>query len=399
MLNKDWPERSCPICHHSQKTLLHRQNFSEISEGSLLDGYDVVVCQQCGYGFADRIPEQAIFDAYYQGMSKYENQENLGQPNSYDWKRFNLVVDQLKPFLISTRTQILEIGCATGGLLSLLKANGQTSVMGLDPSLACARTALKDYQIKVEVGSLFNHPLNQSFEFLILIGVMEHIENLQKGVIALADLLGENGRVYIEVPDALHFADWPDAPYQQFSTEHINFFSPVSLQNLMHQNGFKTLQCFQAVREHNYRSMMPVVCGLFEKQSSYKAPLDFDKETQSALQAYIQASKEVDAHLQEVIEEIVQSQTPIYVWGVGTHTQRLLVESALGKAHITAFIDSNPNYHGKTLQNIPILPPQAVENQPQTPILISSKVFQKEIEDTIRQQYKYSNPLICLYRV
>lgn len=399
MLNNVWPERPCPICHHPQKTLLHRQNFSEISEGSLLDGYDVVVCQQCGYGFADRIPGQVIFDAYYQGMSKYENQENLGQPNSYDWKRFNLVADQLKPFLISTRTQILEIGCATGGLLSLLKANGQIFVMGLDPSLACAQTAQKDYQIKVKVGSLFNHTLNQCFEFLILIGVMEHIENLQKGVIALADLLGENGRVYIEVPDALHFADWPDAPYQQFSTEHINFFSPVSLQNLMHQNGFKTLQCFQAVREHNYRSMMPVVCGLFEKQSSYTAPLVFDRETQSALQTYIQTSREVDVHLQEVIDEIVQSQTPIYVWGVGTHTQRLLIESALGKAHITAFIDSNPNYHGKTLQNIPILPPQAVENQPQTSILISSKVFQKEIEDTIRQQFKYSNPLICLYCV
>ena len=37
-----------------------------------MDGYDVVVCDKCGFVFADGIPLQADFDGYYAAMSKYE---------------------------------------------------------------------------------------------------------------------------------------------------------------------------------------------------------------------------------------------------------------------------------------------------------------------------------------
>ena len=38
-----------------------------------MDGYDVAICESCGAGFADDIPAQAVFDAYYRDLSKYED--------------------------------------------------------------------------------------------------------------------------------------------------------------------------------------------------------------------------------------------------------------------------------------------------------------------------------------
>ena len=49
--------RPCPVCESlADREVLHRQRFIE---GPLGDGYDVVVCRNCGTGFADGIPSQA----------------------------------------------------------------------------------------------------------------------------------------------------------------------------------------------------------------------------------------------------------------------------------------------------------------------------------------------------
>ena len=65
-------DRVCPVCKGDNKSLLFRQRFTEISEASLLAGFDVVVCRNCGFCFADHFPSQVVFDLYYREMSKYE---------------------------------------------------------------------------------------------------------------------------------------------------------------------------------------------------------------------------------------------------------------------------------------------------------------------------------------
>ncbi len=85
------------------------------------------------------------------------------------------------------------------------------------------------------------------------------------------------------------------------------------------------------------------------------------------------------------------------VWGVGTHTTRLMATSRLAEANIVAFIESNARYHGKTLNGRPILAPSALRERAE-PVLISSRVFQKEIADQIRA-LGCSNELITLYNV
>ena len=133
--------RSCAVCGSIRKLPIFGQSFGAISSGCLLTGYEVVACADCGFCFADGIPEQVVFDEYYAEMSKYEHQESGGHESTYDLARFRQMTAFIEPLLPGPDTRILEIGCATGRLLALLKDHGFTRVTGVDPSPSCAATA------------------------------------------------------------------------------------------------------------------------------------------------------------------------------------------------------------------------------------------------------------------
>jgi len=392
-------KRGCAVCGSQRSKLLFQQRFSEMSSGSLLEGYDMVVCQECGFGFADNIPEQAVFDAYYREMSKYEYQDCGGQESEYDLARFSAISGIIKQFLHNAQARILEVGCATGRLLSLLKESGYHNVLGLDPSPACAEAAQRLYGVRVLTNTLSDVSVpGQSSDFLILVGVLEHIRDLGSALAKTRYMLSTEGLMFVEVPDATQFARWPDAPFQQFSTEHINFFSATSLANLMQSNGFVQVFCRQDAREQSYGTTMPVISAIFKKDDLRPAHPVRDLETEQGLVEYIRQSQKVDDRIRQMIDDLAASGRPIIVWGVGTHTLRLLATSKLTESNICAFVDSNSHYQGKQLNGIPIIAPADSKGRSE-PILISSRAFQREIERQIRDELKCTNELILLYQI
>src|ERR1035437_10720066 len=78
MEQKRFATRPCPICRGERSKLPFRQSFAHLSAASLMDGYHVVICEQCGAGFADEIPPQSVFDEYYRDLSKYEDAPPAG---------------------------------------------------------------------------------------------------------------------------------------------------------------------------------------------------------------------------------------------------------------------------------------------------------------------------------
>src|ERR1700682_1702114 len=79
---KRFVKRECPVCGGSRSKVLFQQRFEQLYVASTLDGYDVVICEDCGTGFADDIPPQSVFDDYYRDMSKYDDgkQDDEGLP-------------------------------------------------------------------------------------------------------------------------------------------------------------------------------------------------------------------------------------------------------------------------------------------------------------------------------
>jgi hypothetical protein len=146
--------RLCAVCKGNNKELLFQQRFTGISESSLLAGYDIVVCNSCGFCYADNLPDQTVFDNYYREMSKYEHQDRSGQPSEFEIRQFPALAQFIQEHIPDLRARILEIGCANGGLLNALKQSGCQNILGVDPSPVCARNAEQLYQIRVLTSAL-----------------------------------------------------------------------------------------------------------------------------------------------------------------------------------------------------------------------------------------------------
>ena len=392
--------RACPICGSAERRVVFRQQFAAVEQATPVTGYDVALCAQCGGAYADGIPDQAAFDRYYRDMSKYEYAQRGGAESEYDSRRLALIAGILAPHIPSPPARILDVGCASGRLLANIRELGFPNVIGLDPSPACAATAARLYGIDVRTMTLGEIAgTGETFDVVIMVGVLEHLRELDSAFDHLRAILSPGGLLYVEVPDVTAFADWPNAPYQDFSTEHINFFSPVSLSNLMLRHGFARVFVEQNHREQSYRTVMSNVSAVYRKEDVPAQPgIEFDADSAAGLERYLVQCAEDDARLHAAIDAVVDGGRPILVWGVGTHTSRLMATSRLAEADIVAFIESNSRYQGKTLHGRPILAPEALKQHPE-PVLISSRVFQNEIAEQIRGDLGCQNELVLLYNV
>jgi SAM-dependent methyltransferase len=390
--------RACPACAATAPRVLFRQRFEAI-DSAPVTGYDVVVCDRCGCGYADGIPGQAEFDRYYRAMSKYEYHQRAGAESDFDRRRLVLSAEILADHIEDRHARVLDVGCATGRLLAELRDRGFSAVAGLDPSAACATAAHRLYDIDVRTMTLGElAQTGDRFDVVIMVGVLEHVRDVDAALAHLhAVLPAGRGLVYLEVPDATRFADWPNAPYQDFSTEHINFFSPASLDNVMAARGLRRLFLEQNHREQSHATVMSNISAIYRLESSAALrPVIPEVESAEGLQRYIAGCAAEEERLARRVAALADSGRALLVWGVGTHTSRLLATSRLADANIVAFIESNARYHGKTLHGRPILAPEALHSRDE-PVVISSRVFQREIADQIRFDLGCHNELLLLY--
>ena len=393
-------KRPCAICRTDKRRVLFNQKFARIADRTLLDGYEVVACLNCGFCFANNIPSQDTFDYYYKKMSKYEHQDRAGRESEYDLARFRNIVSFIQPYLHSPQIRIMEVGCSTGKLLSLLKEDGYSNVLGIDPSPYCSKAANKLYGVEVVSSALANISFPEaSFDLIIMVAVLEHICDLRSCLFKLWKMLSPNGYLLVSVPDASRFSLDEDAPFQEFSIEHLNFFGPISLQNLLEAHGFAPISYRQDLEQINYRTLAPVIQALFKKAQVIPRTAAFQPDTlsENELMAYIERSLELEKRTRKIIEALASKRQPLIVWGAGTHTLRLLATSPLSQANIVAFVDANPRYYGNELNGIPIISPADLTRYPQYSILISSRGFQNEILLNIREHFKLKNDTIILY--
>ncbi len=380
--------------------MLYRQRFAA---GPLGDGYAVAVCAACGAAFADGIPDQAELDAYYAERSKYIYAHADGAESPFDFRRFEAVADQLEPYLPSKAAKILDIGCATGGLLAVLKRRGYAKLVGSDPVPACAGAARRLHGIEVRTATLADHATwSDRFDAVLLVGVLEHVREVRAAVRIAVALLRPGGVLYCAQPDVEAFAACVNAPYQQFSTEHVNFFSTASLNRLLASADLASLATWRWQVEWREGVTDSVVSGVFARraggvgaESTAVAALPPDIVSRGALVDYVMRSAAGEATTRLLIDELVHTQEPLLVWGAGTLTRHLLATTPLGRANLVAFVDSSPHLQGTELAGRRILASAELAGRPER-ILICSVVFAREIGRTIRDQLRLPNPVITL---
>lgn len=356
----------CSVCECADQEILVRQPLEVPAGRCTYSGYDIVACVRCGFIYADTALDQQALDAHYEAPTyRYAHDVAASLDSDVDVARFRACAASLAPLLPPGAT-VMDVGCGTGLLLSMFHELG-FDCRGIDRSPVAAESGMKKYGVRIEVGSVFDLPAGKEFDLVTTSHVLEHIADLPAFLHCMWSLTKPEGFLYVEVPNAgdfLRFAD-PESPwdwmylrdiYTHFTPEHVNFFSLVSLRNLMMRHGFDEVRC----EAH----ALGVIASVWKRRT-----IVTDKRTAKDVVAYAAASRRIQQSALDTIGDLVRSGDPILVWGAGLHTQRLLTGELMG-ANIEAFIDSDPAYQGTTLGGKPILAPGAVAGG--LPILISS---------------------------
>jgi len=381
--------RVCPICHFTLGEVLHTQRFATQEGFPLPKGYDVVQCEQCGFVFADVNATQKDYDIYYNKFSKYEepNMASGGGITSWDRERLKETLEDLIQLIPDKKSDILDVGAANGGLIHGLQKFGYENTYALEPSAVCVKFMKREYNIRAFQGSIFDNLesifYKQKFDVIILSHVMEHIYDLKKALENITKILKIDGQLYVEVPDASRYKDFFVAPFHYFDVEHINHFDKYSLATLFSLYGFSS--------SFYKRKATP-----FSEKVSYPAFFHFFggkiSEIKNSISDYVLLSKEND--IDKNIEEIINNNQEVIVWGVGSYTKRLLATTNLKKVNIKSFIDKDSGKQGTTINDIKINSPKILKDFKGV-IVVCSALFSDEIISEIKLN-RYQNKIIVL---
>lgn len=249
---------TCPVCGtstHEAKEFFFRdwRGYEALTPFAF---YHVYGCPTCGMVYAGDMQVSMSLAQYYTKMSRYEG-KNYTQSQeakaSYQRTAEHIVE------VVGKNVSVLDIGCSYGGLLNALKECGVQHLHGLEPSAKNVQFAREHFGLSVTCGGLgLGNSLQERFQTVILSTVLEHFEMLHENIDEIKSYLTPKGKVIIIVPDMDGFATHENL-YQDFSIEHINFFSIRALQELFAKHGMRLVT-----------SSFLLECGIPEE-----APLSF----------------------------------------------------------------------------------------------------------------------------
>ena len=379
--------RDCPICQESNPAPIYINKMAPI--GGFDMSYQIGRCNKCGFHFAHVLADEPTFKKYYQSVSKYDV---AGYISKIDQLRIDAAV-RICQGKIPYSAMVVDLGCGYGALLSCLQSAGWINLHGIDPAPNSAARANELFGLKNIYCSTMAEahkavPLDKA-DLVCIMAVLEHLPNLRADLADLLKKLRPGCRVLVEVPALGCFSGANSEPFGEFSLEHIQFFSALSLTNFFGSLGAKTL----AIETVDLQLVTSGgLFGLFELTSD--APTSFEPipENPEEMATYIEQSKsKLDAALERV------PNAPLIIYGAGSHTARLLPRLAgMAGKRVVAVVDNNPNLLGKRISEWVIQSPSVIETLPDTHILISSFRSQEEIASTLRG--RYPNPLVLLYQ-
>lgn len=248
----------CPVCKSNQIVPALTAKDHTVSGSN----FAIWHCNDCSARFTQDIPGQDEIGAYYASENYISHSDTKkGIVNSlYHIVRKRTLRSKLK--LVEAKVgkkkgSILDIGCGTGAFLHTMQQAGW-QITGLEPDATARQKATELYGISPAAPDQLFQLQSGSFDAISMWHVLEHVHELHAYVKQLNNLLADNGRIFIAVPnytsyDASAYAEnWAayDVP------RHLYHFSPASMKGLLQQYGLKLLECKPMWFDSFYVSML-----------------------------------------------------------------------------------------------------------------------------------------------
>lgn len=343
--------RYCEICNESENldTLKHI-NFFLPAGYRIQSEYDVIHCKTCGFCYADTLSSIEDYDDYYARFNFYSFL-------NVDTSLNNLSKDEVKKEFIhyfNKNYKILDLGFGKAELLLNLKSEGFNNLYGVDPCLESVKNA-RNNGIEANVGSIYNlaDNISEKMDIIIITGVLEHLIKPSFALNHSAKYLKEDGFLVITVPNCENLQFDKSPLSNNFNQEHINYFSKVSLNNIMSKHGFKPIKVIDDI---NYVDIF----AIFQFHPSNKEGIRVDEVTVKSIKKYFCRKDAEVSSYNDKLELYVKQNKPVLVWGTGSFAMSLLSNSNLQNCNIVAFVDNNPLKCGSELLNKQIVLPKDI---------------------------------------
>lgn len=164
--------------------------------------------------------------------------------------------------LLPAGGSVLDLGCASGGLLALLRPRAG-HLAGLELSETAARAAA-EVGDEVVQGALEDPELPFApggFDLVVLADVLEHLADPQTALARAVGWCRPGGAILVSVPNVAHWSArialargrWPQEDSGTFDSSHLRWFTRASLAELLTRAGLVDVELdaiVPALRNH-----------------------------------------------------------------------------------------------------------------------------------------------------
>jgi SAM-dependent methyltransferase len=201
-------------------------------------GVDLWSCARCGTEFLDPQPSDVRLAEIY-GPSYYEPWGEEGAEGVRRMKRLTMA-PILQAAKVGRGVRVLDVGCATGHLVSLAAEQG-AEAYGLDLNEAAVEQAAKAVpEARFAAGTLADEPFpGVQFDAVLMVDLLEHVRDPAAELAATRDRMAIGGRLVVSTPrvdsltrQALGSA-WP-----QYREEHLTYLTTDGARALLDRTGF-----------------------------------------------------------------------------------------------------------------------------------------------------------------
>lgn len=377
----------CPICSSSIAINMLKLNCGNFDDSLLYPTVKVNACGQCGHVYNRLLPDEIV------GLMKYYDEEyaptNIGstnqtgdRPGSNDkntLERYDRLYDVLSKY-INIDVRVLDVGCAMGGFLDYLHAKDFKILFGTDPTPKYVDCAKLKGNYSIKLGSAESIPFaDNSFDLLVLDQVLEHLVEPRKAFQEASRVLVDGGLFCIGVPDASRYDGAYFFDYYWFiMREHVQHFDFEHLKLMAEMQGFELVGFSKnetpMMSEKMILPNLNVIFRLTGKRSEIKVTEKCFSLTRK-IKKYVANEFERLNEKKALIHRLVESQRPLYAWGIGREFLYLYESAGLKKCAIAGLIDVN-HYKQKifTVAGKRIIPETVLKEATVDSVLIISAI-------------------------
>jgi 2-polyprenyl-3-methyl-5-hydroxy-6-metoxy-1,4-benzoquinol methylase len=200
-------------------------------------GFEFAVCLEDGTIYMDPVPTDATLERLYNGQAyafNWTGRKRAARPGDSGELKVLMRLLDVPP---SSKSRLLDVGCASGGFL--LAAREHFIGEGVELNEETAQLA-RSHGIAVYSGRLEELPVDEPYDVLTMRQLLEHVTAPLELLRAARRLLRPGGHIYISTPniDSASFAYLDRLHTHVSSFGHVSLFNKASLEALARKAGF-----------------------------------------------------------------------------------------------------------------------------------------------------------------